>query len=116
MTSALDILTPLCAVIDLNRLGPCNWMCGVYLLIANDEIVYVGQSVDVQSRVRAHLRRARSEPWFDRALWMHIAPEHLNAFEGALIEKLRPKYSASHARKARTFTREQALAAMGFTS
>jgi hypothetical protein len=69
-------------------IGPC-----VYFLILKKEIVYVGQSVNLMSRVDSH----RLTKEFDRTLYLPIPKEILNDVEAAFIRKLRPKYNLSQA-------------------
>lgn len=72
---------------------------GVYLLIRRGEIVYVGQSTDIEARVAAHrvlpkkptLRRRALR--FDRALWFALHDHDLGLYEGALIRALRPRFN-----------------------
>ncbi len=74
---------------------------GVYLLLKGEEIVYVGQSTDVEMRLLAHrssrVRSADRRRWirlsFDRAIWLPLSAEDLSAYEGALIRALTPKYN-----------------------
>ncbi len=89
--SALQTLAAVCTEIDISR----KRLCGVYFLILADEVVYVGQSLDVESRVNQHARGdARlAAKGFDRALWLPVAEGDLDAYEGALIRALRPRLS-----------------------
>lgn len=59
---------------------------GVYLLVKDGAIVYVGQSVNVPSRLGSHAL----EKDFDRAVYMPVVKEDLDAVEGALIRHLEP--------------------------
>lgn len=65
---------------------------GVYLLLAGEEVVYVGQSAFVEQRV-AHHWQVMPRGSFDRALVLAVPREDLDAFEGALIRALRPKFN-----------------------
>lgn len=73
---------------------------GVYFLFDGDEIVYVGQSTDVPKRVAAHASRRdskirrRSKKW-DRSTWIPLSIGDLDAYEGALIRRLTPRYNTS---------------------
>lgn len=92
--------------VDINRRQP-----GVYLLMLDARVVYVGQSVDVETRLAIHMlnrvrplvgaamgKRARTQKrgrsgkqkQFDRAFWFPVELEDLNAYEGALIRNFDP--------------------------
>jgi len=62
-------------------------ICGVYFLIKDREIVYVGQSVDVFLRVSQH----RSIKEFDSFSYIHVEREHLSAIERHFIDSFDPK-------------------------
>ncbi len=64
---------------------------GIYFLFDGDEIVYVGQSTCIPQRVASH--RARQWMTWDRALWMPLDVNELDAYEGALIRRLTPRYN-----------------------
>lgn len=65
---------------------------GVYLLISEDVVVYVGQSTDVERRVDAH-RFARPPMEYDRMLWIPLPEESLDAYEATLIYAIAPKHN-----------------------
>lgn len=71
----------------------------VYFLIRDDEIVYIGQSCDIEARLELHIvcRQARDRYYkdFDRAAWIAVPIGELDAVEGALIRALRPEYNGS---------------------
>ncbi len=76
---------------------------GVYLLIDGDEVVYVGSSTDIISRIYKHdagrRREQRDEEWrfgkkFDRVICLSVPLAVHPAYEGALIRALKPRYSA----------------------
>jgi hypothetical protein len=62
---------------------------GVYFLIHEGEVVYVGQSVSPAYRVREHFH----DKIFDRVLFLPTVPEELNGVEGTFIRHLKPKYN-----------------------
>jgi hypothetical protein len=84
-----------------DRPSGSDWMVGVYFLIDRDEVVYIGQSVNVQARVDAHaFYNQRHENWypehiraFDRAIWMKLPAGEIKVFEAALIRLLRPRHN-----------------------
>ncbi|CAB4126162.1 GIY-YIG nuclease superfamily [uncultured Caudovirales phage] len=61
---------------------------GVYVLYDISDIIYVGKSVNVASRVKDHVREKRH--LFDRVMVLPCAPEELDEFEGLLIRMLNP--------------------------
>ncbi|UYE95814.1 hypothetical protein KNLIENLN_00001 [Sinorhizobium phage NV1.1.1] len=74
---------------DLSRLLTIG--AGVYFLCLGSEVVYVGQSVDVASRISAH----RGVKQFDRIYFLPWPAGRLNELEGALIRHLRPPLNVS---------------------
>lgn len=65
--------------------------CGVYLLIKGNEVVYVGQSVNIPSRVGQHVRAGKK---FDRVRFLVCEKDQLNLWEGVMINLLRPKLNS----------------------
>lgn len=65
--------------------------CGVYFLIRDDKIVYVGQSLDVAARVVSHRRDANKR--FNRAAWVECEPDRLDEVERFWIRALRPEHN-----------------------
>lgn len=73
--------------------------CGIYFLRNGFEIVYVGQSVNVVSRVATH--RAEGIKEFDS--W-HVLPcerEELDELEAEFIQMMKPKYNGQFPCKGR---------------
>ncbi len=70
------------------RLIEVQHTVGVYFLCHNDEVVYVGQSIDVGSRIRQH-----TDKEFTRAFCLPCPEDHLNRVEAAFIALFRPKYN-----------------------
>jgi hypothetical protein len=66
---------------------PARSLSGVYFLIHKDEVVYVGQSVDVLSRISRHRREGRE---FDSYSYMVCEPERMNELEALYITALMP--------------------------
>ena len=64
-------------------------VCGVYFLIENDAIVYVGQSIEVYSRLSAHFRSFT----FDRVTIVECPRERLDSLELLYIQKFSPKHN-----------------------
>lgn len=70
--------------------------CGVYFLCRDHkgeaaEIVYVGQSVNVYSRVSAHSREGTKT--FDSWSYVECHPEQLDLMESLYIHWLRPQFN-----------------------
>lgn len=66
---------------------PVGLVAAVYFLIKDDEIIYVGQSIDTWKRIRVHA----SEKRFDRVALLPCPPELLDSLETAYILELRPR-------------------------
>ena len=61
-------------------------LCGVYFLINENEIIYVGQSVNIAGRVGGH----HKDKVFTHYTYVECPESHLNALEGLYIEKFDP--------------------------
>lgn len=67
--------------------------CGVYFLIDHYEIIYIGSSTDIETRLEQHFAGVpgRSEPKvFDRVLWIPLPAAVHADYEGAFIRALAP--------------------------
>lgn len=71
--------------------------CGIYFLIDCDEVVYVGQSVDIRSRLEQHsnagMAKGTKEKNFNRFFFVNCQREELDRLEAYYILKFRPKYN-----------------------
>lgn len=65
---------------------PWQQSSGVYFLIDEDKIVYVGQSVNIYARIPQH-----HEKKFDRYAYVPCKPRLLNILESLYIHCLQPK-------------------------
>lgn len=65
--------------------------CGVYFLLNDDDIVYIGQSVDCFNRVLTHSRDVRKE--FNRTCYIPVCRDELNDIEETLISIFKPKHN-----------------------
>lgn len=92
--NAVTTLSARFAELDLARLRP-EPKPFIYFLANDDEVVYVGQTADVDARVRLHQQDKRicGPKEFNRVFFVEVAWEDLDAYEGALIRALNPKYS-----------------------
>lgn len=70
---------------------------GVYFLCRGEKVVYVGQSMNVFSRVAAHA--ARIEGVFDRAFYVPCCRALLNETERYWIRKLQPELNSAFVEK-----------------
>jgi hypothetical protein len=64
---------------------------GVYFLIDGAEVAYVGQSVNVHSRIGMHAAKQ-----FDKYAFVPCEPDALNKLESLYIHCLRPKLNATN--------------------
>lgn len=65
--------------------------CGIYFLILNGEIVYVGQSINIWSRIDSH----RADKEFDGIAFEQCEEADLNRMEILYIEKYNPTLNRS---------------------
>jgi len=78
--------------IDITSLRS-RWV-GIYFLLSNGEIVYVGQSTDVDSRIAGHVSATKkNKKEFDSAFWIEVPEHDLGPYEGAFIRALAPRYN-----------------------
>ena len=72
---------------------PVENLVGVYFLIKNDEVVYVGQSsINILGRIAKHLR---SNKEFDSFSYMRCDKEDIDAMEAKYIAALIPRLNVS---------------------
>ena len=62
---------------------------GVYFLFKNNNLVYVGQSTHVPTRIASHVREGRLK--FDRVSFIRVPPERLLEVEAYYIDLLWPE-------------------------
>lgn len=74
------------------KLGENKRLRGVYFLIKNNEIVYVGQSTDIFSRISVH-RKTKDFDSYNYILFPEVSDEKLNNLEAEYIGKFTPKYN-----------------------
>jgi len=73
---------------------PMSWPPCIYFLLDGLEVIYVGQSINLLSRIVGH-RRDKKE--FDRILYLPVAQADLNKIEQSWIRKLKPRLNKTHA-------------------
>lgn len=66
--------------------------CGIYFLIQNNEIVYVGKSNSVYFRISQHLKHGTKK--FDSFAYIECSEEQLDVLEARYYLKFRPAYNA----------------------
>lgn len=64
-------------------------ICGVYFLYLNDELVYIGQSTHIPSRVRTHAKIGKIR--FNKVMATYCLKEELNALEHRLLQQHKPR-------------------------
>ena len=74
-------------VLDLESM----FTVGIYFLVSENEIVYVGQSIDIGQRVRSH--RNDIKKVFDEVRFIECKEEELLEKECEFISVLNPKYN-----------------------
>ena len=67
-------------------------LCGVYFLIKNKRVVYVGQSISVWNRISIHAGEGKS---FDRAAFIACEKKHLDILEALYIHVFRPSLNGN---------------------
>lgn len=63
--------------------------CGIYFLISDGEIKYVGQAISVSARVAQHAATRSFDAW----AWVPCRKNHLDALERAYLNKLLPAWN-----------------------
>ena len=72
---------------------------GVYFLFQDDEIVYVGQSVDIHARISVHMSDENKE--FDSFSFIEFSDDNLDIHEGDYIMEYRPFLNSTMPKGAR---------------
>lgn len=66
--------------------------CGVYFLVKNSRVVYVGQSLNVFSRIAQHAALKRD---FDSIAWVPCDQDNLDKLESLYIQVLQPEMNGN---------------------
>jgi len=79
---------------DRNKLLPCakDFRFVVYMLVKNDEVIYVGQSRNLKSRVCSHVG---NEADFDYIDFFDVDPFEANNVEADRIVRYNPKFNTT---------------------
>jgi hypothetical protein len=75
----------------VNGSAPWTLSTGVYFLIADDKIVYVGQSVNVYARIASHYDKP-----FNKFAFIPCESKCLDGLESLYIHVFRPPLNADH--------------------
>lgn len=86
MTIAERINLPFDGFEDVRKRKKDGRICGVYVLLYKNRVIYVGQSVDVRTRIATH----RIEKPYTRCLVKELPEAMLAEVERALITVLQP--------------------------
>lgn len=73
---------------------PWGRACGVYFLVQGTEVVYVGQSVNIYSRISQH-----TDKRFDKYAFVPCEAALLDKLESLYIHTLRPKLNGNYSAK-----------------
>lgn len=68
--------------------------CGIYFLVHQDDVVYVGKSLNVYARVQQHLQQQSKS--FDRWCFFSCPPADLDRLEGYYIKAIRPLHNVTY--------------------
>lgn len=71
----------------LEAVVPARSMVGVYFLVKDSEVIYVGQSIDVLGRISKHRREGRD---FDAYTYMLCEKDKLDRLEATYITAFMP--------------------------
>lgn len=88
-----DIPFPLCAINNLLRVAIGAAQSGIYFLCSGPDVVYVGQSTSVLSRLCTHVAHGRKTFDLGRVFFLACPPHDLVRVERHWINTLRPKYN-----------------------
>lgn len=69
-------------------------VCGIYFLYLKGEVVYIGQALNIMTRINTHLHEKKKE--FDSVSWVSVPVELLTKIEIKYIQEHDPKYNKNH--------------------
>ena len=78
-------------------------VCGVYFLLWENEIIYIGQSTNIIQRICSHVTEGKKG--FDRVLYLPCPQGLLDHYERQLIRHIRPCHNRQHLEMARSAER-----------
>jgi len=80
------------SLLDNPSIKKLSSFCGIYFLIHNDDIVYIGQSIDIPNRIRQH----RGHYPFDKVHYLEVNKNELTRIEKEYILKYTPRYNKTY--------------------
>jgi len=83
------------SLLDNPEVKQLSSFCGIYFLIHNDDIVYIGQSIDIPNRIRQH----KGHYPFDTVKYIEVNKNKLNKIEKEYILQYTPKYNKTYLHK-----------------
>jgi hypothetical protein len=90
MSDSLELLSiPRKDIIDLRKTH--RRFCGIYFLLENQVVVYIGKSVNVLTRLAVQCKNKDKE--FSHCSYIITRPDVVEELERFLIESLKPKYN-----------------------
>jgi excinuclease UvrABC nuclease subunit len=97
---AMDLLSEQ-KIVDMKE--PFENIPGIYFLIKDDKIVYVGKSVHIPARIRLHscpgLKTINQKKDFDYYAYITCEEDKLDLYEQAYIKKFQPWYNGTYNRR-----------------
>lgn len=92
-----EIPKPLLPMADKISILPNYWIppC-VYFLCSEGKIMYIGQTIALNSRIDAHKKDKKDG--FDRILWIQVPEEMLLSIENSYIKLLHPPWNGVNSR------------------
>ena len=76
---------------------------GIYFLIKDNVIVYIGKAFDISSRIRAHIIEDKKD--FDEIRYVEKEIDDLDLSENYYISLYNPKYNKTHSQKCENYNR-----------
>lgn len=76
---------------DLPKFEKIEIKVGIYFLLKNNEIVYVGKTINLEQRIMSHQMNNKKD--FDNFLFFKVDSEKLDLCERYFINKLKPIYN-----------------------
>ena len=80
----------------LSNSAPFIKRCGIYFLVKDDEIIYIGQSINIPARLAQHVNKH-----FDRVFVLECSQSELNTVERIYLNHFRPRLNGFRIRKAK---------------
>ena len=85
----------------------------VYFLCKNQKIVYIGQTINIQNRIAAHITDSQKQ--FDSVFYIHVHKDCLLDVEMSLIRYIRPTYNKGKIAKAKDKDEAITLSILNYT-